>query len=333
MKFLSYFQRARSGFLALISILASGVSVVAQEFQPGITAEIWPLENPAAESPRRALEILRSQPRKGHPETLTLDKLEIPAGSGARTYFFYDGWNLLAEYTGDIHTTGTAPLVTLQRSYAWGTDLSGTAQGAGGVGGLLAAQIHTPPNAGVYYPTYDGNGNVSEYLNSTGGVAAHYEYGPFGEPLTTPAGLAAEMPFRFSTKYQDAETGLLYYGYRYYDPITGRWLSRDPIGENGGLNLYEFVANKPTIAVDRLGLLILYCGPCYGPYLASCATLCGGPLNVLSCGMLETFGRVSMACKCKTVRPPLPGPPPPPFNPNPGPPPPPPTKPWWEPFR
>ena len=157
--------------------------------------------------------------------------------------------------------------------------------------------------------------------------------GPFGEPLTTPAGLAAEMPFRFSTKYQDAETGLLYYGYRYYDPITGRWLSRDPIGENGGLNLYEFVANKPTIAVDRLGLLILYCGPCYGPYLASCATLCGGPLNVLSCGMLETFGRVSMACKCKTVRPPLPGPPPPPFNPNPGPPPPPPTKPWWEPFR
>jgi hypothetical protein len=79
MKFLSYFRRARSGFLALISILASGVSVVAQEFQPGITAEIWPLEAPPAESPRRALEILRSQPRKGEPAILALDKLEIPA--------------------------------------------------------------------------------------------------------------------------------------------------------------------------------------------------------------------------------------------------------------
>lgn len=79
MKFLSYFRRARSGFLALISILASGVSVVAQEFQPGITAEIWPLEDPVVELPRRALEILRSQPRKGEPAILALDKLEIPA--------------------------------------------------------------------------------------------------------------------------------------------------------------------------------------------------------------------------------------------------------------
>lgn len=79
MKFLSYFRRARSGFLALISILASGASVFGQEFQPGITAEIWPLEDPVVEAPRRALEILRSQPRKGEPAILTLDKLEIPA--------------------------------------------------------------------------------------------------------------------------------------------------------------------------------------------------------------------------------------------------------------
>ena len=53
--------------------------------------------------------------------------------------------------------------------------------------------------------------------------------GPFGEPLAASGTVAAEMPFRFSTKYQDAETGLLYYGYRYYDPVTGRWLSRDPL--------------------------------------------------------------------------------------------------------
>ncbi len=45
------------------------------------------------------------------------------------------------------------------------------------------------------------------------------------------------------------------YGYRYYDPVTGRWLSRDPIGERGGLNLYGFVGNNGIDAVDQLGLV------------------------------------------------------------------------------
>ena len=79
--------------------------------------------------------------------------------------------------------------------------------------------------------------------------------GPFGEPLlpVTAGTVAAEMPFRFSTKYNDVETGLYYYGYRYYDPITGRWMSRDPIGEVGGKNIYAFVVNSPLSLVDPLG--------------------------------------------------------------------------------
>ena len=61
----------------------------------------------------------------------------------------------------------------------------------------------------------------------------------------------------FSTKYEDVETGLLYYGYRYYDPVTGRWPSRDPVGEWGGLMLYNFVANDPVNYWDYLGLTII----------------------------------------------------------------------------
>ena len=79
--------------------------------------------------------------------------------------------------------------------------------------------------------------------------------GPFGEPLIPPTGLAAEMPFRFSTKYQDAETGLYSYIFRPYDPITGRWLSRDPIEEEGGINLYAMVGNDPVDEIDPLGLI------------------------------------------------------------------------------
>jgi len=66
--------------------------------------------------------------------------------------------------------------------------------------------------------------------------------------------MAKVNPFMFSTKYYDWETGLYYYGHRYYNPSTGRWLSRDPIGEKGGKNLYGFVKNNPISCVDRLGL-------------------------------------------------------------------------------
>jgi RHS repeat-associated protein len=67
--------------------------------------------------------------------------------------------------------------------------------------------------------------------------------------------MAKANPFRFSTKYQDDETDLLYYGYRYYNPSTGRWVSRDPIGEKGGPNLYGFVSADSLDKVDAFGLL------------------------------------------------------------------------------
>ena len=79
------------------------------------------------------------------------------------------------------------------------------------------------------------------------------EYGPFGELLRAPGPVAKANPFRFSTKYQDDETDLLYYGYRYYNPSTGRWLSRDPINEDGGLNLYGFAGNNSVNYTDNDG--------------------------------------------------------------------------------
>jgi RHS repeat-associated protein len=101
-------------------------------------------------------------------------------------------------------------------------------------------------------PFYDGNGNVvGMFDTATESVVGEYEYGPFGE-LMRSTGLTAT--FGFSTKYADAETALVYYGYRYYAPETGRWLSRDPIGEEGGVNVYGMVKNNPVNNWDRLGL-------------------------------------------------------------------------------
>ena len=99
---------------------------------------------------------------------------------------------------------------------------------------------------------YAANGNVSEYVSQSGAVLAHYDYSPFGETLISTA--LHPSPFRFSTKYHDPETGTLYYGYRHYSPRLGRWLSRDPIGENGGENVFCFLANIPIGLVEILGL-------------------------------------------------------------------------------
>lgn len=158
--------------------------------------------------------------------------------------FLYDGWNLVAELS-------SANAVI--RTYVWGTDLSGTAQGAGGVGGLLKVnQLATP--ATTCFVAFDGNGNVAGLIDAANGsVAARYEYGPFGEVIRATGPMAKVNPIRWSTKYQDEETDLLYYGYRYYSASTGRWLSRDPIEEEGEKNLYGFVYNNSGLYFDILG--------------------------------------------------------------------------------
>ena len=162
------------------------------------------------------------------------------------TAYLYDVWNLVAEY--DLApANATAP--ALLATNTWGIDLSGSPQGAGGVGGLLSRNT----NGTTYAYTFDGNGNVSETLD-TAGMAAHYEYGPFGEAVRVSGAMAGQNPFRFSTKYTDDETGLLYYGYRYYNPTTGRWINRDPSGERGGKNNYCICNNNALSQFDYLGL-------------------------------------------------------------------------------
>jgi RHS repeat-associated protein len=77
--------------------------------------------------------------------------------------------------------------------------------------------------------------------------------GPFGEVIRATGPMAKANPFRFSTKYQDDETDLLYYGYRYYNASTGRWITRDPLEETGGANIYSLVNGDPISKTDVLG--------------------------------------------------------------------------------
>jgi len=166
--------------------------------------------------------------------------------------YLYDGWNLVAEYEAPSGTS----LGSIVRSYTWGLDIVSSLGGAGGVGALL--QITDHGSGKTFLPTYDGNGNVVALLNgSTGAVGATYEYSPFGETVRAQVAdsVLAEQPFRFSTKFTDLETGLVYYGLRYYEPKNGRFINRDPMGEGGGLNLYGFCGNNGVNRWDLLGLV------------------------------------------------------------------------------
>jgi RHS repeat-associated protein len=114
---------------------------------------------------------------------------------------------------------------------------------------------------------FDGNGNVIGYVDmATGNRSATYEYGAFGETIISDGPAVELFPFRFSTKYQDVETGFYYYGYRYYNPAIGRWLNREPIEEQGGVNLYVFIQNAPTDYTDYLGQF-LQAAPQLAPFL------------------------------------------------------------------
>jgi len=103
---------------------------------------------------------------------------------------------------------------------------------------------------------FDANGNLSEVSNDAGVVAAHDEYDPFVSPTTATGAYAGNNVYRFSTRYAD-KSGFLYYCYRFYNPALGRWINRDPIEEEGGLNLYGFVDNNSENRIDYLGLSFL----------------------------------------------------------------------------
>jgi RHS repeat-associated protein len=88
-------------------------------------------------------------------------------------------------------------------------------------------------------------------LDSNQQPAVSYRYDAFGVLKSKTGGL--DQPFQFSTKRYDESTGLSYYGYRFYNPAIGRWLTRDPLGEAGGVNLYGFVQNSPVNFIDPWG--------------------------------------------------------------------------------
>jgi len=145
--------------------------------------------------------------------------------------FAYDGYKLIAEFDAMNNDA-------LLANYLW--------QPVG-----LDVPLRATIDGDACYFVADGNKNIIALKDATGATTDDYTYTPFG--AVTASG-STDNPYRFSSEYHDAETGLVYYNYRYYSPTLGRWTKRDSIEETGGAHLYSMVSNDSINVIDKLGL-------------------------------------------------------------------------------
>lgn len=167
--------------------------------------------------------------------------------------YLWDDWNIIRE----IVREGDSVAVT---DNVWGLDLDGTLQGAGGVGGLLAVirsnSSLVTRSSSLYFPAYDANGNVTEYVATDGDIVAHYNYSPFGEPIDAFNAFDTVFTHMFSSKPYCSITEFCEYQMRKYIPKHGQWVIRDPLGTVSGVNEYILLTNCRRLATwDYLGLL------------------------------------------------------------------------------
>ena len=170
--------------------------------------------------------------------------------SATETRYLYDGMRVIQE-----RNSANTPAV----AYTRGSDLSGSFEGAGGIGGLLA-RSHQYSSGSLTNNNYyhaDGAGNVTMLIDTNQSTVATYRYDPFGNTISSSGSLASANVYRFSSKEIHVASGMYYYGYRFYDPNLQRWLNRDPSEEDGGINLYAFAANNPNQYLDADGEAIL----------------------------------------------------------------------------
>ncbi|GKI07338.1 hypothetical protein CE91St26_20460 [Akkermansia muciniphila] len=158
-------------------------------------------------------------------------------------------WFLYRDYLQVAELDLTHPEPLLVKSYLWDpTEPMATR--------LLAVNCWKNSSKEIdkhFYFIHDAIKNVTSIFDGQQTRRALYEYASFGDLLATEGDMAQENKFRFSCEYVDDELGLVYYNYRYLNPTDGRWISRDPISEQGGRNLYGFVRNNSIIDFDLLG--------------------------------------------------------------------------------
>lgn len=131
------------------------------------------------------------------------------------------------------------------------TDINGTTQAVYNYGYDLISMNRACANS---YYQYDGLGSVKQMTDTNGAVVASYTYDGFGNLIASSG--STVNPYGFTGQQQFGEAdNLVYLRARYYNPKVGRFISRDPIGYEGGINVYAYVYNNTVNHTDPYGLL------------------------------------------------------------------------------
>jgi RHS repeat-associated protein len=147
-----------------------------------------------------------------------------------------------------------------------------------------------------FYHT-DHLGSIRLVTDAAGAVANRYDYDAFGGWEATSYETVAN-PFGFTARERDAESGLMFYRARYYDPKIGRFISQDPIGFEGkDLNLYRYVFNGPVIAIDPFGQVLFRLG--YG--FAAASAFAGAQLGALAGALWELVFNPNDVSACTVI--------------------------------
>jgi len=140
-----------------------------------------------------------------------------------------------------------------ERFDSLGVVYKGTSQGSTGMITSTAGKITTPLQ---YYFHSDHLGSSSLITDINGNVVQHLEYIPFGEVFIDerPSASSWSTPYKFNAKELDEETGLYYYGARYYDPRVSVWLGVDPLAEKmPNVSSYVYCLDNPVNHIDPDG--------------------------------------------------------------------------------
>ena len=151
------------------------------------------------------------------------------SSSSATSIYAYDGDNLVEETT----SSGTAVA-----RYSQGLNID--------------EPLAMLRSSATSYYNADGLGSITSLGNAAGTLAQTYTFDSFGNQTASSGSLT--NPFQYTARESDPETGLYYYRARYYDPSTGKFLSGDPTGYAGGMNVYDYVLNSPASYFDPFGL-------------------------------------------------------------------------------
>ncbi|WFF05832.1 SpvB/TcaC N-terminal domain-containing protein [Micromonospora sp. WMMD1076] len=200
----------------------------------------------------------------------------VAAGSPETTYAVYDDdGRRVRKVTVRASTTGHPGTRASERRYLNGFEVHREYAGDGVTVTLERQTLHiqdgdrrvalvetrtagTDPGAATLVRYQHGNqlGSATLELDDAARIISYEEYHPYGSTAYQAARAQTETPkrYRYLGRERDTETGLCHHDARSYAPWLGRWTSTDPIGVAGGLNLYEYAANRPTVLKDPSGL-------------------------------------------------------------------------------